>query len=66
MRESNNKESCICSNLLREPNAKSVLSIGSEYCKVLLHVGQKFNWFQKLMWRLFFGVKIDDLEEDTA
>lgn len=62
----NNKKSCICSNLLREPNAKSVLSIGSECHKVLLPVNQKFNWFQKLMWRLFFGVKIDGLEENIA
>lgn len=62
----NNKEDCVYSCLLQEPNAKSILSIGDKHHKVSLSVDQKFNWFQRLMWRLFFGVKIDDLEEDIA
>lgn len=42
---------------------KSVLCIGDEYYKTVLHADQHFNWFQKLMWKLCFGVKVEDYNE---
>jgi hypothetical protein len=42
------------------PSPKSVLWIGGKYYKTSLPVYQHFNWFQKLMWKLFFGIKVED------
>ena len=43
---------------------KSVLWIGDEYYKTMLYADQHFNWFQKLMWKLCFGVKVEDYNEE--
>lgn len=40
----------------------SRFSIG-EHRQTSFQVDQHFNWFQKLMWKLFFGVKIEDYSE---
>ena len=42
------------------PDPKSIASIGGESYKTTLAIDQHFNWFQKLMWKWCFGVKIKD------
>ena len=39
---------------------KSIASIGGESYKTTLAIDQRFNWFQKLMWKWCFGVMIED------
>ena len=39
---------------------KSMAYIGSESNKTTIAIDQHFNWFQKLMWKWCFGVKIED------
>lgn len=46
------------------PNPKSILWIGGKYYKTSLPVDQHFNWFQKLMWRWFFGVNVEDYNKE--
>lgn len=41
----------------------STLSIGNNVKETQITVDQHFNWFQKLMWKLCFGVKVDNYEE---
>lgn len=41
----------------------SRFSIG-EYRKTTFPVDQHFNWFQKLMWKCFFGIKVEDYSEE--
>lgn len=40
----------------------SILHIGESF-KTILEVDQHFNWFQKLMWKWCFGVKVEDYSE---
>ena len=42
------------------PEPKSIALIGGESYKTTLAIDQHFNWFQKLMWKWCFGVKIKD------
>ena len=42
---------------------KSIASIGGESYKTTLAIDQRFNWFQKLMWKWCFGVKIEDYKD---
>ena len=43
----------------------SKLTIGSESCSVTVYnVDQHFNWFQKLMWKWAFGIKVEDYSEE--
>ena len=42
---------------------KSIASIGGESYKTTLTINQHFNWFQKLMWKWCFGVKIEDCKD---
>lgn len=42
----------------------STLSIGDNLSKTTLKADQHFNWFQKLMWKLCFGVKVEDYSEE--
>lgn len=46
------------------PKPKSVAYIGNENYKTMLPVDQHFNWFQKLMWKLCFGVRVEDYIEE--
>lgn len=41
----------------------SKFSIG-EYRQTSFPVDQHFNWFQKLMWKWCFGVKVKDYSEE--
>lgn len=41
----------------------SSLSIG-EKRKTFIPVDQHFNWFQKLMWKWCFGIKVEDYSEE--
>lgn len=45
------------------PKPKSILSIGGVYCNTSIPVDQRFNWFQKLMWKWCFGFKVEDYNE---
>ena len=45
------------------PDPKSIASIGGESYKTTLAIDQHFNWFQKLMWKWCFGVKIKDCKK---
>ena len=42
----------------------SKLSIGGTICTGSLMVDQHFNWFQKLMWKWCFGVRVEDYCEE--
>ena len=44
-----------------DPN--NIASIGGESSKTTLAIDQHFNWFQKLMWKWCFGVKIEDYKD---
>ena len=46
------------------PPPKSVLWIGNKYYRTSLAADQHFNWFQKLMWKLCFGVNVEDYKEE--
>lgn len=48
----------------QRPKPKSVLWIGDEHYKTMIHADQHFNWFQKLMWKLCFGVNIEDCNKE--
>ena len=41
----------------------STISIGKDFATTL-KVDQHFNWFQKLMWKWCFGVKVEDYSEE--
>ena len=43
--------------------AGSILYIGKDF-KTTFKVDQRFNWFQRLMWRLCFGVKVESYSEE--
>ncbi len=51
-------------SLFVAPKPKSVALIGANPYKTIIPAGQHFNWFQKLMWKLCFGVKIEDYSEE--
>lgn len=51
-------------NSLFIPKPKSVASIGSKSYRTILPVDQHFNWFQKLMWKWCFGIKVEDYSEE--
>ena len=51
-------------SLFVAPKPKSVALIGGEQYKTIIPVDQHFNWFQKLMWKWCFGVKIEDYSEE--
>lgn len=38
--------------------------VGGELSQLLLTLHQHFNWFQKLMWKWCFGVKVEDYNEE--
>ena len=38
---------------------KTYLKLGN----ITIGITKKINWFQKLMYKLFFGIKIEKLEE---
>lgn len=38
--------------------------IGGELSQLTISLHQHFNWFQKLMWKWCFGVKVEDYSEE--
>ena len=52
--------SLYCPNIING----SVLSIGGKLSNAQLKIDQHFNWFQKLMWKWCFGVKVEDYSEE--
>ena len=43
----------------------SKLTIGEKLqCVTVYNVDQHFNWFQKLMWKWCFGIKVEDYSEE--
>lgn len=42
----------------------SKLLVGNKIYKIDLVTDQHFNWFQKLMWKWCFGVKVEDYSEE--
>lgn len=47
-----------------KPQPQSILWIGDKHYRTSLPVDQHFNCLQKLMWKLCFGVKIEDYNEE--
>lgn len=43
------------------PKIKSYIKIGN----LIFHNTHHFNWFHRMMWRLFFGFEIENLKEKT-
>lgn len=46
------------------PDPKSIASIRGESYEISIAIDQHFNWFQKLMWKWCFGVKIKDCNKE--
>lgn len=43
----------------------SKLTIGEKpQCVIIYNINQHFNWFQKLMWKWAFGIKVEDYSEE--
>lgn len=42
----------------------SMLFVGGEISNVQFKIDQHFNWFQKLMWKWAFGIKVEDYSEE--
>ena len=42
----------------------SMLLIGGKISNVQIKIDQHFNWFQKLMWKWTFGIKVEDYSEE--
>lgn len=42
----------------------SKLTAGGKVSQLNLMLDQHFNWFQKLMWRWCFGVRVEDYSEE--
>lgn len=51
-------------DILQPPKPKSILWIGGKYYRTSLPADQRFNWFQKLMWKWCFGIKVEDCNEE--
>lgn len=50
--------------IMSPPPPKSILSFGGVLYKTSIPVDQHFNWFQKLMWKWLFGIKVEDYKEE--
>ena len=49
--------------IMSPPPPSSILWIGDKHYRTSLPADQRFNWFQKFMWKLCFGVKIEDCDK---
>ncbi len=44
----------------------SKLTIGKDnHALTFMNVDQHFNWFQKKMWKLILGIKVEDYSEEN-
>lgn len=50
--------------IFSKPQPQSIIWIGDKHYRTQLPVDQHFNWFQKLMWKLCFGVNIEDCNKE--
>lgn len=50
--------------IMPPPKPQSILWIGDKHYRTSLPADQHFNWFQKLMWKWCFGVKVEDYSEE--
>lgn len=41
------------------PKTKSHLKVGN----MIIHNNHHFNWFERKMWKLFFGFEIENVDE---
>ena len=46
------------------PEYKSKLVLGDEGCQIVYFLSKRFNWFQKRMFSLCFGIKVEDVEKE--
>lgn len=49
--------------IMPSPKPQSILWIGDKHYRTSLPVDQHFNWFQKMMWKWCFGVKVENYSE---
>lgn len=42
------------------PKIKSHIKVGN----LIIHNTHHFNWFHRMMWKLFFGFEIENIEEN--
>ena len=49
--------------IMPPPKPTSILWIGDTHYRTSLPSDQHFNWFQKLMWKVCFGVKVEDYKD---
>lgn len=49
---------------INSQNPKSIAIIGKEPFKITIQIEQHFNWFQKLMWKWCFGIKVEDYKKE--
>lgn len=42
------------------PKTKSHLKVGN----MVIHNTRRFNWFERKMWKLFFGFEIENVKEN--
>lgn len=49
--------------IMPPPKPQSILWIGDKYYRTSLPVDQPFNWFQKMMWKWCFGIKVENYIE---
>ena len=57
-------EDCVLSFDIKKIKNGSLMTIGGETFKTQVKADQHFNWFQKLMWKWCFGVKVEDYSEE--
>lgn len=57
------KMQCMAIGTTKITNGRQFI-IGSELSRITLTLHQHFNWFQKLWWRVCFGVTIKDYSEE--
>lgn len=43
------------------PKIKSHIKVGN----LIIHNTHHFNWFHRMMWKLFFGFEIENMEENN-
>ena len=48
---------------IKIPTYKTKMIIGDGYTNITIMTTKKFNKFQRKMWKIFFNVDIEDVEE---
>lgn len=50
--------------IFAKPQPQSIIWIGDKHYRTSLPVDQRFNWFQKLMWKWCFGINVEDYNKE--